>query len=596
MSEHASPSAIEDPAWRAAADRSHPAIWLTGFLIVSGLPALALAISWQLVPATGLLRWSLVGVGLLATVGYLRIVWRTAGWAETLALAAVGVAAWFRVMTYLQAVNTYPFSLSWSEGNRFYDYSLVFGQYLYDVDAPIVPFYDQPGRYALWGVLFAIPRLPIWAHRLWNAVLWNAPLFLLGFSLAGWAESRIERRWLIALWIFLFLMQGPIYPTLVLSALLVVLAARWQRSSLKIVAVFVAALYAGLSRWTWLFAPAAWAGMVPLLESPADPAPDERAGPLPLGRRALIEASLLVGAGLLGGVLAKPDLFLAPQEATGFTFRQPLLWYRLLPNATFRPGILLGLTIAAAVPALLLVWLGLSGRWRLNWLQIAIAGVPTLGFLAVGLVASTKIGGGSNLHNLDMFLITVAVLAALALRARKRSGERALLDWPPLARGLLALAVAVPALAALQSGRPVRLPPRETVAQSLSTLQRELDQATGEVLFMDQRQLLSFGYIQGVAFTPDYEKKYLMDQAMAGNAPFFEGFYEDLSARRFALIVSHPIKVQYQGRAHNFGEENDAWSRWVAEGILCYYRPKETLSEIGVQLLVPRPKSGEGCP
>ena len=40
--------------------------------------------------------------------------------------------------------------------------------------------------------------------------------------------------------------------------------------------------------------------------------------------------------------------------------------------------------------------------------------IPSLAFLAVGLIASAKIGGGSNLHNIDMFWITLALIAAWA--------------------------------------------------------------------------------------------------------------------------------------------------------------------------------------
>ena len=40
---------------------------------------------------------------------------------------------------------------------------------------------------------------------------------------------------------------------------------------------------------------------------------------------------------------------------------------------------------------------------------------------------------------------------------------------------------------------------------------------SGEVLFMDQRQLLTFGYITDVPLVPDYEKKVMMNEALSGN-------------------------------------------------------------------------------
>jgi hypothetical protein len=73
------------------------------------------------------------------------------------------------------SVRNYPFSLGWSEGNRLYDYSLVFGQNLYNHAGPIQNPYSSPLRYALWGALFLWQGLPIAAHRLWDALLYTLP-------------------------------------------------------------------------------------------------------------------------------------------------------------------------------------------------------------------------------------------------------------------------------------------------------------------------------------------------------------------------------------------------------------------------------------
>jgi hypothetical protein len=113
----------------------------------------------------------------------------------------------------------------------------------------------------------------------------------------------------------------------------------------------------------------------------------------------------------------------------------------------------------------------------------------------------------------------------------------------------------------------------------------------GEVLFLDQRQLLTFDLAPRVPLVADYEKKYLMDQAMAGDAAYFQQFYRDLARRRFGLIVSEPLQVFIQDNEHGFSEENNAWTKWVSAPILCYYEPVETYPKSAVQLLVPRPQS-----
>jgi hypothetical protein len=134
------------------------------------------------------------------------------------------------------------------------------------------------------------------------------------------------------------------------------------------------------------------------------------------------------------------------------------------------------------------------------------------------------------------------------------------------------------------------LPPEEEVDNALLVVQGEVERARlqGEVLFMDQRQLLTFGYIKNVPLITEYEKKYLMDQALSSDRPYFERFYDDLAAHRFALIVSDPLRTPVRDQEYAFGEENNAWVQWVARPVLCYYEPIETFEEMRLQLLVPR--------
>ena len=76
---------------------------------------------------------------------------------------------------------------------------------------------------------------------------------------------------------------------------------------------------------------------------------------------------------------------------------------------------------------------------------------------------------------------------------------------------------------------------------------------------MDQRQLLTFNQVKKATLIPDYEKKYMMDQAMAGNEAYFEGFYSDLKQKRFGIIISDTLRVNYQNDQNDFNEENNAW-------------------------------------
>jgi hypothetical protein len=69
---------------------------------------------------------------------------------------------------------------------------------------------------------------------------------------------------------------------------------------------------------------------------------------------------------------------------------------------------------------------------------------------------------------------------------------------------------------------------------------------------------------------------------------YFDAFYKDLAAHRFSLIVSDPMRTPIRGSDYGFGEENDAWVKWVTKPVLCYYEERDTLTNVHVELLAPR--------
>lgn len=493
----------------------------------------------------------------------------------------------------------YPFRLSWSEGNRFWDYSVLFGRHLYQypADQPI-PAYIDIGRQSLWGLIFLLPDVTIQGMRFWNAFLFTIP-----YAVLGWAVffSRRENFWkwfFLGLWAFLFLNQGPIYTPLVLSAILVV-AALNVRLLPALLLVILSGYYAQLSRYTWMFAPAIWAGVISLIQTCPPGVQSERQR---WGR-----AVSLGLAGLLGGLVLpriQSWLFGAPAGdshqlesvgISGLITRQPLLWDRLLPNSTYDLGILLALLLAAAPMAVLcFAWLFNRRRGFGVWQKLAVIGMVT-SFLAVGLVVSVKIGGGSNLHNLDMLLIALLLLAGMVWQTGGVQWFESQKKPPVWVSVLLVAAVVYPLSTSLRTMQPIGLPSSDDIAETLQAVQTAVDDAKsrGEVLFLDHRQLLTFGYVKDVPLVPDYEKKWMMDEAMSDNAAFFHPFYLDITSHRFALIVSEPLHTSFQGSDRQFANENDAFVFWVSRPLLCYYKPVETFKSTGVQLLVPRERPCE---
>ncbi|RPJ22387.1 MAG: hypothetical protein EHM33_23640, partial [Chloroflexi bacterium] len=182
--------------------------------------------------------------------------------------ALVLITGTYTLFVSLIEVTDYPFSLGWSEGNRLWDYSLLFGRHLYNYppDKPIIVLLDI-GRQFIGGVPFLMRGVNIWQVRLWVALVDVVPYLIL-----GWAAFRLTKdqfgRWILAgIWAFTFVRQGPIHPPLLICAIVVALV--WGRPLwLAVPLIAVTGFFAETSRFTWLFAPAMWAAMLEL-SSPA---------------------------------------------------------------------------------------------------------------------------------------------------------------------------------------------------------------------------------------------------------------------------------------------------------------------------------------
>lgn len=538
-------------------------------------------------------------------------------------------AAGFSLFAPLKNVTAYPFSLGWSEGNRMWDYSLLFGSARYDYppDNPPVAYLDL-GRQLSGGLPFLFPNLTILQERLWLGLMWIIPYVILGWTAFRLPNSASKLPvFLAGLWAWLFLTQGPIHAPLLWCAVLVALA--WSRSLwLGIPLVALSAYLAAISRSTWVFAPAMWSVMLEIGSGHLEQ--------FRLPTRSWWRAVALGLAGLAGGPfsptlisigewlrsLTRGDMAVngAPSispgtvtvsSVTSAVTDQPLLWYRLFPNATFGNGILLGLLIAVLPVIITLVYLYLSRNWVLNLWQRLVIILPLFAFLVVGLIVSTKIGGGGDLHNMDMFLIGIMFTAALAWRGGGAKWLGTIANSPQWVRIAFLLMVALPGFNPLKDMFPISfeqdaewlmtiadvetlralgsLPSNDKARDTLDMVREYVNEAQmqGEVLFMDQRQLLTFGYIRDVRLVWEYEKKLMMDKALSSDAAYFQPFYRDLAARRFSLIISDPLRAPIKDSDYQFGEENNAWVKWVAVPVLCYYEPIKTVPEFRLQLLAP---------
>jgi hypothetical protein len=528
--------------------------------------------------------------------------WPGHGWGSALLLTTLGYGTVYKLATFIPDISSYPFSLSWSEASRYYYASLWFSKQVYGISVP--PSVLHPSRYLLQSLPFLIPHTSLLVHRIWQVVLWiitaSVTSWLLArrLSLVGQKRSLVMTLCMI-FWAFLFLFQGPIYYHLLLMVILLLWGFDSRRFWRSLVLVIITSLWAGISRVNWLPVPGLLAAALYLLET------------LAKGKRHwryVLSPAIWVVVGTGVAFASQQAYELAsgnPPVWFGSSFSSDLLWYRLLPNLTFPLGILPS-AILVSLPLICLMVLRLYNHWR-EYHFIRLVGLAAILFLlfAGGVVVSVKIGGGSNLHNLDAYLALLLVIGSYIYFDRFMPDNPAKINendqeiqqpalnklYKTIEVILIAGTLAIPLYFTLTTGGqlPVRdFATTKAALQSINSAAQDAVSKGGEVLFINQRHLLTFDSIDQVPLVLEDELVFLMEMAMSDNSAYLNIFNKDVSSQRFALIVSEPLTTQYQGRSHGFGEENDAWVERVSEPILCYYEPAEKLDSVGVVLYIPR--------
>jgi hypothetical protein len=421
--------------------------------------------------------------------------------------------------------------------------------------------------------------LPLWFHRLWQVGLWLAANGLAAWALVrspGLGIPRGRIRLLIAAWAFLFLFQGPVWYHLAVIVAFTLWGLDMSNFWRTLIVVILASLWAGISRVNWVPFPAALAGLVYFLEVPEN------------GRGMVRYLAPVFYWGLAGAAaglasqFAYPYLSGNPPELFGSSFTSDLLWYRLLPSATFPLGVLPGILLVTLPAAAAIMWQVRTKQVSLSVFRWSgIAAILSVFFVG-GLLVSVKIGGGSNLHNMDAYLALLMALAA-GVVFKTPAGLKEF-PWR-----IQALAIVIPAAFAVSAGGPFPAFDATALNLELADLRSLIESSSdhGEVLFIAERHLLTFQEMEGVGLVHDYEKVFLMEMAMARNPVYLETFRRDLADHRFALIVSDVVRYNPQTRTDAFGEENNAWDDFVSAPLLCYYEPLIVFPESRVEVLTP---------
>ena len=556
---------------------------LGAILIVSGFSfvwILRLFLFRDVLPQVAPIFWVFLWASLVQALGLKLISGHK--WHILFALVILVQGLIYQIYGHLTSITDYPFSIGYSEASRHYYASMFFAEKLYEIKLPL-PFL-HPTRYFLMSLPFLVDGLPLWFHRMWQALLWigltaaSSILLARRLRLNGWMQFFITS------WAFLFFLQGAVYYHLQICVILILAGISTKNLWRSFVFILIASIWAGVSRVNWFPVPAMLAIAIYILETPFGSK----------GWRYWL-TPFVWGICGLGFAIVSQFVYInisgnADIRAFGSSFTSDLLWNRLLPNDTSPLGILPGILIVSA-PLFFAVVQMLRGKISslhpLRWLVLlALLTVIFLGGLAV----STKIGGGGDLHNMDAFLVMLALITSSFFAERVVGDEQSNPAWGQIRWPVTAAALLIPLGFALPQIGFTHSYDHLSVEKDIQKLQQVASEAInngGEVLFVTERQLLTFDELKNIPLTPDYEQIELMEMAMSGNREYLELYYADLHVHRFAIIIAEDQKYT-QRKSGAFIEEDNAWVRYVGVPLLCEYKPLESLALANMQIFVPR--------
>jgi hypothetical protein len=544
--------------------------------------------------------WLLSLVGALLITVYLKSndrflqSYQDTSWIGAMIAAWIMIAFGYQLAVMLPTISNFPFSIGWSETSRYYYASLFFSKKIYGLE--LSPPVLHPSRYLMQSVPFLISNLPLWFHRSWQVFIWVATTLLIGYLLSrrlSLTNQRVKITLLLFMaWAYIFLFQGPVYYHLLVCVIIVLWGFNQERFWKSLFVVILASLWAGISRINWYPVPGLLAAILFFLESrfpPSDAYKSDQKIPKEMGIY-LVKPILWVSVGtLIAFVTQAIYIFWSGADLGEFTtsFTSNLLWYRLLPNPTFPLGIIPALILISG-PLLVIILRGLRGIHRVRQFGM---GVIVLILFVGGVIVSTKVGGGSNLHNLDGYLVVLLVLGGYVYfnkvtKIDSQENQSSKRIWL-----LTMLVVLIPAAYLLRLGGPVSLIPRQQYEQALETLNEmtsEVVEKGEDVLFITERQLITFGILERIPLIDNYETVFLMEMAMAGNVDYLDEFHESLKNKEYALIITDQQRINYKGRDFPFGEENDICVTEVTVPILKYYQREVLFKELGIEILAPR--------
>ncbi len=472
------------------------------------------------------------------------------------------------LLSKLLNINNYPLSLGWSETTHFaYGYSFYSA---FTGENRILLPYMNHSRYLLLSIPWFFNTSDIIFHRFWETSLFITSTLLTAFLLVKRCKFKKPYNYLFFVWSTLFLLQCPIYYHLLIIPIIIVSTYN-HNSKLKYLIIFLASIWAGYSRINWLLMPAAISVILYIYDTMKDidnnqPWTD-------------IKNSFAIGvSGLFGGILGYLLVYLgsnqAPQLLTS-AFSSLLLWQRLLPSPAYGMGILLWIIIVTSPAIFLILYKNNNLSNRILKMRYSFVALILAIFFIGGLIVSVKIGGGSDIHNLDGFVLLLLIVILYELSNRLGFSIRYFEKSNLYSLGFTLLFL-LPGIFTLNSIRRIVTPDYNLANQTINEIQEIIDTANKdnkEVLLGDQQHLILFGKLTGIEYNSIFEKTLITEAAISLNIKYLQQYnLQPMEDQFFGVLILEPQQWGIKDtKTDRFADENNYYIRIYSKEFRKYY-------------------------
>jgi hypothetical protein len=199
-----------------------------------------------------------------------------------------------------------------------------------------------------------------------------------------------------------------------------------------------------------------------------------------------------------------------------------------------------------------------------------------------------------DVYLVSLLLIAVEVFFNLVVDSEGKPLEIKMPDW------LKAVVYAAPILFVISySGGALPVRDMEQAQRTLEMMQVTVDMAVdegSEVLFISQRHLITFDYIEDVPLIHAHEKLLLQEMAMSQNKEYVRNFGQKLAEQQYALIFNDPLPDRIKDeKTVPLAAENNVVFEMITPLFNCAYQEIDSVFESNLAFSLLIPKDGTTC-